>query len=421
MQVKVFEAKDMASGLKMVKEALGPDALILSTRTIRNGTFGVMGKPMMEITAAVDNTWQEPVERPVNDRRRELPPSRPQRSEPQRDISYEEIWAQNKPAAPATPYQQQPTANREIQNELAELRNMVKGLSSRISGIDSSALRKPYVEPEFAAPGNASAVDPVIGFLTAYGINPETAQVVARFTRDTIEKASNLDSTDLTTIFKAAIARLFTTEKMLDQRFTRQRRLSLIGPTGVGKTTTLAKIAAYYLSRFSGRIGLITIDTYRIAAVEQIKVYGEIMRLPVEVVIKPQELVQALEKFKDYDLVLIDTAGRSPRNTLDLQELAGFLRPDLGIENNLLLSATTRERELEETIKRFSILPINTFIFSKIDECDQLGVLLNIHYKNDTPISFLTNGQRVPEDLIMPSPAAIADLIMTDHGVLNNG
>jgi len=145
MQVKVFEAKDMASGLKMVKEALGPDALILSTRTIRNGTFGMMGKPMMEITAAVDNTWQEPVERSSNDRRRGLPPSRPQRSEPRRDISYEEIWAQNKTAPPAAPYQQQPAENREIQNELAELRNMVKGLSSRISGIDSSTLRKPYV------------------------------------------------------------------------------------------------------------------------------------------------------------------------------------------------------------------------------------------------------------------------------------
>lgn len=410
----------MASGLKMVKEALGPDALILSTRTIRNGPFGVMGKPMMEITAAVDNTWQDPVEQPMNDRRRGLPPSRPQRSEPQRDISYEEIWAQNKTASPAAPYQQQPAANQEIQNELAELRNMVKGLSNRISGIDSSALHKSYVEPEFAAPGTP-ALNPVIGFLTGYGINREIAQVMVRDTRGTIEKANSFESTDLTTIFKAAIARLFTTEKILDQRFTRQRRLSLIGPTGVGKTTTLAKIAAYYLSRFGGRIGLITIDTYRIAAVEQIKVYGEIMRLPVEVVIKPQELVQALDKFREYDLVLIDTAGRSPKNTIDIQELAGFLRPDLDIENNLLLSATTRERELEDTIKRFSILPINTFIFSKIDECDQLGVLLNIHYKNDTPISFLTNGQRVPEDLIMPSPAAIADLIMTDHGVFNNG
>ncbi len=433
MQVKVFEAKDMATGLKMVKEALGPDALILSTRTIRSGTFGMLGKPMMEITAAVDNnTWQEPREQTAPGRRQALPsepPKRFERPEPQRDISYEELWAEDQPAPPPprpARYQQQSppqqaAPHQDLQHELAELRNMVKGLSNRITGIDASALRTPYVEPEFTVSGGNAAPDPVIGFLTGFGINQETAQVVARFTRDTLEKASNLDRTDLTEIFRAAIARLFTTEKLLDQQVTSQRRLSLIGPTGVGKTTTLAKIAASYLSRFGGRIGLITIDTYRIAAVEQIKVYGEIMRLPVEVVIKPQELVQALDKFRHFDLILIDTAGRSPKNTLDLQELAGFLRPDLGIENHLLLSATTRERELEDTINRFSILPISTFIFSKIDECDQLGVLLNIHYKKDTPISFLTNGQRVPEDLIMPSPAVIADLIMNDHRTRNNG
>ena len=413
----------MASGLKMVKEALGPDALILSTRTIRSGAFGVIGKPMMEITAAIDNTWQEPVEKPNHSGRRGTPQTQPTgRNDRGADISYEEIWAQNVPPPKTALPQPPPPVSQDIQNELAELRNMVKGLSNRMTGIDSSALRKPYVEPEFIAPaGNTTTIDPVIAFLTGYGINRETAQVVARFTRDTIEQATDLDRTDLTALFKAAIARLFTTEKLLDKRLTRQRRISLIGPTGVGKTTTLAKIAAYYLSQFGGKIGLITIDTYRIAAVEQIKVYGDIMRLPVEVVIKPQELDQALDKFRDFDLILIDTAGRSPRNSLDLQELAGYLRPELGIENNLLLAATTRERELEETIKRFSILPINNFIFSKIDECDQLGVLLNIHYKHDTPISFLTNGQRVPEDFIMPTPTAIAELIMNDHRIQHHG
>lgn len=458
MQVKVFEAKDMATGLKMVKEALGPDALILSTRTIRSGKFGMIGKPMMEITAAVDNGWQEsaaPAEPrygtrqqwrqpsvaerqpPIAERQQPTAERRPQAPEQRRDwaeraprqddLSYEEIWARNSPEPKAeAPYRPEPQPpSQDIHNELAELRNIVKGLSNRITGIDPATLRRPYVEPEFAAPagvgGNAGAGDPVIGYLTGYGINQETAQVVARFTRDTIEKARNLDSADLTLILKTAIARLFTTETLLDGRPSRQRRISLIGPTGVGKTTTLAKIAAHALSRFGGRIGLITIDTYRIAAVEQIKVYGEIMRLPVEVVIKPRELEQALEKFRDFDLVLIDTAGRSPRNGLDIQELAAFLRPQLGIENNLLLSATTREREIEETIKRFSILPISNFIFSKIDECDQLGVLLNIHYKNDTPISFLTNGQRVPEDLLAPSPTEIADLIMNDHGNLTHG
>ena len=128
-----------------------------------------------------------------------------------------------------------------------------------------------------------------------------------------------------------------------------------------------------------------------------------------------------MERLHDFDLVLIDTAGRSPRNGGDLQELANFIRPHLGIENHLILPATTRERELEEIIRRFSIVPVNNFIFSKLDECDQLGVLLNIHYKNDTPVSFLTNGQRVPEDLIMPSPATIAELIIDEERMLHHG
>ena len=428
MQVKVFEAKDMATGLKMVKEALGPDALILSTRTLRGGKFGMMGKPMMEITAAVDNTWQEPEPAPESARngsRRSWRSQPPEPLESQRDITYQDIWARSEPKPQASPpYPRRKTApgGQDIHNELAELRTLVKGLSQRITGLDDSSLRTPSVKAECAAPtGNNSSIEPVIAFLAGYGVNQETAQVVARFTRDTIEKTRNLDSTNLTSILKAAITRLFTTEKLFDGPFTRQRRISLIGPTGVGKTTTLAKIAAHYLSHYGGRIGLITIDTYRIAAVEQIKVYGEIMRLPLEVVINPRELELALEKFHDFDLVLIDTAGRSPRNGLDIQELASFLRPALRIENNLLLSATTREREIEETIRRFSILPISNFIFSKIDECDQLGVLLNIHYKNDTPISFLTNGQRVPEDLLVPSPTDIADLIMNDHGNLKHG
>jgi flagellar biosynthesis protein FlhF len=435
MQVKVFEAKDMATGLKMVKEALGPDALILSTRTIRSGKFGMLGKPMMEITAAVDNGWQpqQPASRPQHvDTARPWPSPQRERFQEmqqlpsQEELSYQNLWSRpsdiqpdfhaERPARRQTS-QEQP----DLQRELAELRNMVKGLSTRLTGFDAGTPQRPYVEPEFTAPAGTTATDPVVGLLTGYGIHPETAQVVSRFTRDTIEKSQALSRSDLHRILKTAIARLFTTRKLLDDKKNGQRRISLIGPTGVGKTTTLAKIAAHYLSHHGGRIGLITIDTYRIAAVEQLKVYGEIMRLPLEVVIKPQEMQQALDKFSDVDLVLIDTAGRSPRSGLDIQELAAFLRPQLGIENNLMLSATTREREIEETIHRFSLLPISNFIFSKIDECDQLGVLLNIHYKNDTPISFLTNGQRVPEDLLIPSPADIAELIITDHGYPTHG
>jgi flagellar biosynthesis protein FlhF len=424
MQVKVFEAKDMATGLKMVKETLGPDALILSTRTVRNGRFGVIGKPMLEITAAIDTNWREADGRGGSNRC-ELQP-RQKSSGSMQDITYEEIWAhKEKPSPPVEPSSPKPAhPDRAIHSELAELRDLVKSLSNRIASPVPPFPRAPVETTRGDGrqyPRSQPGVDPVITFLVDYGISQETAQIVARFTRDTIEQTDHLNPAELTAILKAAIARLFATEEILAQRPTVSKKICLVGPTGVGKTTTLAKIAAHYLNRFSNRIALITIDTYRIAAVEQLKVYAEIMRLPLEVVLTPRELRQALEKFRDYELILIDTAGRSPKNSSDLQELAGFLHPHPEIETQLLLSATTRERELTETIRRFGLLPINNFIFTKIDECDQLGVLLNVHYNNDTPISFLTNGQRVPEDLITPTPAVIADLIMNDHGNPYNG
>lgn len=421
MHVRVFEAKDMTTGLKMVKEALGPEALILSTRTVRSGRLGVLGKPMLEITAAIDTRWPEAGDRLAGDRRtRPLAPA----GEEERDV----CDSARRPRPPvqepvARPPRQQPAreAAREadpplpgcdLHGELAELRAMVHGLSSRLPAADpATLLHRPYVEPEFTA----APTDPAVSYLVGFGLSRETAQVVARFTRDTIARAGSLSGADLNGIFQAAIARLFTTAELLPTPAGRQQRISLIGPTGVGKTTTLAKIAARALSRHNLRVGLVTIDTYRVAAVEQLKVYAEIMRVPLEVVLTPEAFQRALERFADRDLVLVDTAGRSPRNQADLDELAAFLRPELGLENHLLLPATAREQELETIIRRFAILPAHRFVFSKIDECGQLGVLLNVHYNHDTPISCLTNGQRVPEDLLTPTPADIGGLILDER------
>ena len=423
MHVRVFEAKDMTTGLKMVKEALGPEALILSTRTVRTGRLGVLGKPMLEITAAIDTRWPGESDRLAGDRRRPRQESAPAGRE-QREAHDSDRWpnlpvqeAVTRPSRPE-PYasaavraSEPPAAGRDLHGELAELRAMVRGLSSRISGTDPSVLRQPYVEPEFTA----APTDPAVSYLRGFGLSRETAQVVARFTRDTIARAGSTTSGDLNAIFQAAIARLFTTAELLPAPAGRQQRISLIGPTGVGKTTTLAKIAARALSRHNLRVGLVTIDTYRVAAVEQLKVYAEIMRVPLEVVLTPEAFQRALERFADRDLVLVDTAGRSPRNQADLDELAAFLRPELGLENHLLLPATAREQELETIIRRFAILPAHRFVFSKIDECGQLGVLLNVHYNHDTPISCLTNGQRVPEDLLTPTPADIGALILDER------
>ncbi len=428
MQVKIFEADDMASGLKMVKEALGPDALILSTRTVRRGRLGVLGRPIMEITAAVDMSWNEPPapSRPAP------PPSRPAQDRPapkqrqsrftatvdDNQLTYEEIW--NRPGTGQPEPARPEDSGDDIRDEVIELRNLVQSLSSRLAGMETPAVASDRVLTGRDRSGKES--DPALRLLAARGVDEQAAAMVLGAARQEVRDPGALTRARLAGLLTRQVASLLRVDSdLLSSRQTRQRRISLIGPTGAGKTTTIAKIAANYLHRFSGRIALITIDTYRIAAVEQLKVYGEIMRLPVEVVIKPSQLRQALRKHRDCELILIDTAGRSPRNDRELQDMASFLDPSLGIENHLLLSATTRESELLDTIARFSHLEISRVIFSKIDECGRLGVLLNVHCADRTPISFITNGQRVPEDIIVPEPETLADLIMNNHRTGSNG
>jgi len=429
MQVKVFEATDMNSGLKKVKEALGPDALILSTRTLRNGKLGLLGKPILEITAAVDSTWEE-------QKKPEAAPSQSAKigNYNQEDkLNYQELWQQPQGEEPprfaeagstekeSRPYQ--PHSTQALSGEINELRSIINGLTRRLGNMDTERVTQPYIEPEYQRKSSAIPADPIVQLLRSRGINHQVAELVSRFTRDSSETGTTepQEKKNLNIVLGEILSKLFTLSAPLDNRPSKQKRISLIGPTGVGKTTTIAKLAANYINKFHGKVALITIDTYRIAAVEQLKVYGEIMNLPVEVVIKPHDLALALDRHKDCELILIDTAGRSPGNTMELEEMATFLDQKYAIENHLLLSATSRETEMEMVINRFSCLPISSIIFSKIDECSLLGILLNIHYKYNMPISYLTNGQRVPEDIITPTPTMIADLIMNNPGNLSNG
>ncbi len=427
MQVKVFEATDMASGLKMIKETFGPDALILSTKTVRKGKMGILGKPVLEITAAIDKPWAESKNsrpassRPVANRSASVT-GQPQED----DLSYETLWKQESPVEERAAGRQErstrperQSGEQDIRDELGELRSMISSLASQISGMESPAALTPGHGPHLSG-STLSPEHPAMRILADRGVAPAAARTIAEYAGQALEDGT-LEGRDLEQFLCDTIADLFQVNRILTERLNEQKRIALIGPTGVGKTTTIAKIAANYISSYGPNIALITIDTYRIAAVEQLKVYGEIMQLPVEVVIRPDELEQALEKHRRRDLVLIDTAGRSPRSDQDLEELASFLRPHLGIENHLVLAANTREEELTEIIHRFSRLTVNNLIFSKLDECGLLGVLLNMHIQNGTPISFLTNGQRVPEDIITPDRRTIAGLIMDQHRTKHHG
>lgn len=188
--------------------------------------------------------------------------------------------------------------------------------------------------------------------------------------------------------------------------------VAFVGPTGVGKTTTIAKLAANVTLLEKKKVALVTLDTYRIAAVEQLKTYAEIMEIPLEVVFNFKDLLSVLDKYRQYDLVLIDTAGRSPLNVSQMQELKNFLGQDNNIEVQLLISLTTKSNEITQIFKRFEIIHVHRIILTKLDEVETFGNLLSVAVKIKRPISYITTGQNVPEDIEVADSFKLARLVL---------
>jgi flagellar biosynthesis protein FlhF len=429
MQVRVFESSDMATGLKMVKDELGPDALILSTKTIRSGKLGLLGKSHFEITAAVDTMWPHK----GGTSSPESPPSQDDLSERNmllstdaspvhdRPITYNSALRLNSSAltndSNVSPKKSTTVAaandQENLQAEVNELKGMIKNLGQEMLRMNTSRPAEPTSSKHEHCSGDDNLLQSIRQRLLDYGLSNNTAQTISGFAKESLTLDEISDPFKQQQFIQETIQELLQVNSNIFKENKRQHRVALVGPTGVGKTTTLAKIAANFLSNYSTKIAFITIDTYRIAAVEQLKVYGDIMNIPVEVVLTPEQLEHALLKLRDKDLVLIDTAGRSPQDSLCIDELVSFLRPDLSIEKHLVLSATTRESELFEAVRRFSVLGLDNTIITKIDECTSLGLLLDIQIREKIPFSYITNGQRVPEDIIEADKDTLTQLIMS--------
>lgn len=197
------------------------------------------------------------------------------------------------------------------------------------------------------------------------------------------------------------------------------RLVALVGPTGVGKTTTIAKLAAHFKLRERKRVGLITIDTYRIAAVDQLRAYAEILSVPLQVVMTPEEMATAVELMRDLDVVLIDTSGRSQNDAGRLSELKVFLDAARGVageaaglETHLVLSCTSHPGQLLQVAEKFAVLGVDRVVFTKLDEAVGLGVILNVSHRLNLQLSYLTTGQDVPEDMEIGHRRRVAELIL---------
>ena len=374
----------MAEALAQVKRRFGRDALILNTRTFTQGGFmGFGGKTCVEITAAPPGS--SVAYRP---RRRTTPAG-----------SGGGRGDGPPPTRPAPQPALAPLQETAFLKELGQVKSMVQNLVH-----ETRRARAQQVPDELFDSYRAL-------------IEREVAESVA----DQLIEQVRCDLTDAELRAPATVrARLAQAlEEMLPVAGPIQLRpaagptvIALIGPTGVGKTTTVAKLAANFCLRDRKSVGLITIDTYRIAAVEQLRTYAQIIDVPLEVVVTPEELKDAVERMADRDVVLIDTAGRSQRDSAKIAELQQFFAAVRPHEVHLVLSGTCGSAVLREAIERFNPVGVDRVIFTKLDEALGFGVVLSCLQQADARLSYVTTGQDVPEDIEVGQGRRLAALIL---------
>ena len=194
-------------------------------------------------------------------------------------------------------------------------------------------------------------------------------------------------------------------------------RVVLVGPTGVGKTTTIAKLAGKLALMDKKKVGLITIDTYRIGAVEQLKTYAEIMNIPFRVVITIKEMEEAINSMTDLDVVLIDTTGRSSKNNMQISELRAFVQKANPDHTLMVMSSTTKNKDVKMILKGYEQIEYEKLIITKLDETSSYGIIHTILKESNKPVAFLTTGQNVPNDIRVPSKDEIIKLIMGEDSI----
>jgi flagellar biosynthesis protein FlhF len=365
VKVKRYTTATMQEAIDQIRRDLGPNAVILHSRKVgRGGVLSLLGKPVIEVTAAVDG----------------------------------DAPAQTKPE-PAR------RAGGGGQGEPATDNRLAAYLDSLRPG---------------QTPGDASALTEIAkGNGVVEGIR---RQLVGNDVDELLAEA----------LLRAAIEELRTTEnaglikEYIERRVERFMRVTgpikcepgtpsvvaLVGPTGVGKTTTAAKLAAHFSALERKRVVIVTVDVYRVAAVEQMRVYAKLLKVPIEVVLTPTDLRGAIAAHRDADLVLIDSGGRSQYDWMQVLELTEFLKAANEAKVHLVLSAATRCRENLAAVERFSSMNVQSLLFTKLDETRDYGSLLTLAVKSKRPISYLTTGQGIPEAIEPASSAKLARMIL---------
>jgi flagellar biosynthesis protein FlhF len=424
MQVKRFTGIDMQEVLRQVKHELGRNAVILSTRHIKKGTgaFGMFGRSMVEVTAAIEREEGPiPAHTPVPEQHAD---EAVQAGDPLRGTA-------NFVRA-LDPLQQDMDQVKELLQELATKERSAPhlnypGLEREFITLKNMLEHLVQKQQDQHSPAFAQTIMPFYQRLLASGLDEVLARRLAERVQNNLPQDRLTEERYVRGYFASTLVKAIPISGPLRLSSGHQTTVAFVGPTGVGKTTTIAKLAAHYALGEKKKVALLTLDTYRIAAIEQLRIFAKIINLPAEVVQNETELDQALAQHHNKDLILIDTAGRSQRDELQMSELMSVFANRNRAAVHLVLSATANFQNLLETVERFKPLDPASLIFTKLDESNTYGTLFGTAVRGHIPLSYFTTGQRVPEDIEVATPERVVDLLLNvtqwsaDQGRLMEG
>ena len=371
MKIRRYMANNMQEAIQKVKIDLGTDAVILNTRKVkRPGFFSFLRTPLVEVLASVEEEENEV---------RTLA-----------DVANPKV--------------------EELENKVKNMENMLDKIYQQMSEMQRNASNNSNVN--FNQEDTTSKIYKV--FVDNMKQNDVEDSVIDEILKSLKEQGidNNSNVNEVFAILKKELINRLGVSEEIKVDNSKPKVIIFLGPTGVGKTTTLAKIAANFMIKEGKKVGLITADTYRIAAVEQLKTYSEIMGTPITVIYSPKEMKDAIKKNSDADLILIDTPGKSHRNKKHFDEIKEIYKSAEPDETYLLISATTKPKDCKDIINAYSFANNYKLIFTKVDETSSLGVLLNVREFTGKPLSYVTTGQSVPDDIEIADVESISKKLL---------
>lgn len=406
MRVKRYVAETLQDAMLKVKIDMGKDAVILHTRKFKEGGFfGFFGKQMFEVTAAIEDSPPVTAKPKSPEPVQQLPKSVNQtKSAVNTAVSSNQDPVEGPTSSPEPLIAAAACRESDLHEEIQEMKSMLNDMMLQMD-VEDDIKSLPKCFQRYHQ------------ILTENDVEEKLAKKILREVAKQIPKEEIQNQDTLRTALEQYILKLLKKPKPISfkRNGLNQQSIALVGPTGVGKTTTIAKLAATFAIVDKKNVALITADTYRVAAVEQLKTYGEIIGIPVDVVFSPQELQEAISRHLDKDLILIDTAGRSHKNAEQMIELKSFLDVAEPSEIFLVLSASTKCKDMMEIVNRYSDIPINKLIFTKIDETSSHGAILNVISRTQKYLSYITVGQNVPDDIEVADPSKMVNMIVGER------